>query len=496
MLKNKLKKQYLVYILLVVIVILGLTYRFIGIQKGLSYWNDEDHVALYARGILQSGLPINDYGQDLGIYQVGLFYITALFFNLLDNNELVGRLPSVLIGTFLICAIFFIVKKILGTKEAIVAATLMSFSQMQLAWSTQLRPYIWMELYTVIITYFCYLNVKQKNIIDRNIICAFFIAILSTLFHGTGVLNFILISMVLLFQVLKQKQYKYIIYFIPIVVVSIVFIVFSFPNAILKIFYLDFDITHYMRFFIKNYIWLLSGSAIGAYALWKTNRNLLLILCSFIVVIFTMAIFKLNARYVRYSITAFPLLYILFSIGFIYTIDTATKNIKNSYKSALMVVAISLLFFSFPLYTNKLIVIPQNYYSINADVRENPIVDYKTAFGRIKKLIHGKDNVVIMDAWNDRVPYYLPNQPFILLMKDTKTVDPQYGEKIVGTIHDYEKIKAQYKSGIVLIENWESLTPIELQNHMRSTLKHEFDVNNLPYNENDKWSISIYSWGL
>ncbi|MBI4004876.1 hypothetical protein HY358_01935, partial [Candidatus Roizmanbacteria bacterium] len=47
-----------------------------------------------------------------------------------------------------------------------------------------------------------------------------------------------------------------------------------------------------------------------------------------------------------------------------------------------------------------------------------------------------------------------------------------------------------------LIENWESLTSPELQQHIQKTLKRELDVQNLPYNENDRWSITVFSWGM
>ena len=129
-------------------------------------------------------------------------------------------------------------------------------------------------------------------------------------------------------------------------------------------------------------------------------------------------------------------------------------------------------------------------------MRENPIVDYAIAFDKIRKMISGKKSVILMDAWNDRIPWYLPDQEYIFLTKNEKYIDPTFNEKMVGTIAGFESEKKRYQSGVVLVENWESLTPPDLQKHIRDTLTRKFDVENLPYNEADKWSISIYTWGL
>lgn len=130
-------------------------------------------------------------------------------------------------------------------------------------------------------------------------------------------------------------------------------------------------------------------------------------------------------------------------------------------------------------------------------MRENPIVDYKTAFTKISTMIKGKD-CLIMDAWNDRVPWYLPGQEYILLLSKAQTekIDLVYGEKIYNTIPEVHTEIQNRKCGVVIVENWESLTSDDIKKYVKTNLKHQFDVNNLPYNENDKWSISIYSWGL
>ena len=102
-----------------------------------------------------------------------------------------------------------------------------------------------------------------------------------------------------------------------------------------------------------------------------------------------------------------------------------------------------------------------------------------------------------MDAWNDRVPWYLPGQKYIFLFKDgAGKIDPVFGEKILGTIKEFEAEKKLYESGIVIVEDWESLMNEDIKEYVRKNLKFEFTVQDLPYNENDHWGISVYSWGI
>ncbi|EKD42900.1 MAG: hypothetical protein ACD_72C00538G0001, partial [uncultured bacterium] len=94
-------------------------------------------------------------------------------------------------------------------------------------------------------------------------------------------------------------------------------------------------------------------------------------------------------------------MYLLFAEGVGSMVDRLTKKKYMRWVLILLVFAMLSL-------TGKFVFWPKYYYSINADVRENPIVDYKLAFSRIKDLIKDKHDVLVIDAWNDRVPWYLP----------------------------------------------------------------------------------------
>jgi len=483
-----------------IILAYGLILRFWSIVKIPSFWNDEIHVAIMARSIIEVGTATTSAGTGEGFYQILLYYISALFLLVGGVNEFTARLPSLLAGVILIWVIYLITKSVLGKQIALVAIFLAALSQMQLAWSTQLRPYIWLELFTLLNCFFLYKFILSKKFLDRDLLFAVVSAIISSLFHGTGLINLIIVTIVLGYKILLTKQFKHILTIGLISLVGLTIFAFSLPNVdqiFVKLFQFNTDLLHYRIFLTHNYWWLLLGAGFGAFSLWKTNQKLLFVILISIITIFVISIFKISTRYVRYSLPAFPLLYILFSVGIVWVYREIRNRIKIKFSSLISIFIIGIIFFLFPIYKGKIILFPQKYYSINADMRENPIVDYKTAFSKIDRLIKDKDDVLIMDAWNDRIPWYLPGQKFIWLTWEGKgQIDPVFGEKMIGSMKGFEQEKNKYSSGIVIVENWPSLTPPELQDHIRKTLKFEFTQDTVLGNEKDPWSISIYSWGL
>jgi 4-amino-4-deoxy-L-arabinose transferase-like glycosyltransferase len=263
------KITYVPILLLLIFLIAGTVFRLQGIQKNLSYWNDESNVAIYARSIANTGISRDETGYSPGVYQIGIDYLTAASFKIFGINEFAGRLPSVIAGTLLILGIFYITRKLIGENEGLIACFLVAFSQIQLAWSTQQRPYIWLELFTLFITYFCYQSIKQKNILDKNIFYAFLISVIAFLFHGTGLINILLIGVVLLYKIVKERKYIYLLSLIPLAFLVLIIMRFSFGNALPLLFKFDFNIIHYKLFLKQSYWWLILGSIIGGLSLLK-----------------------------------------------------------------------------------------------------------------------------------------------------------------------------------------------------------------------------------
>jgi len=492
--KNKKNISWMGVVFLFVLVT-SFIFRIVSLRNNLSFWNDESHTALMSRGIMEYGKPVTSYGSSMGVYQLALYYLTALFFKLFSISEFTGRLPSALAGAMLVTAGFVIGKKILNSKRALIVSFLIGFSQIQLAWSTQLRPYIWLELFTLLISYFLYQYIKSPwKLFNKNLAISVILSLTSCLFHGTGLLNLALVCLVIVYKIIKHQKFIYLLT-IPIFGVVGALIVFSsmaggwaFVRDIIFKVYLS--PLHYRIFLTHNYLWLIVGAIIGFLTLFRRNRELSILLGGSIVFIFAVAIFKINPNYVRYSLPAFPLMYILFAEGVVSVVEKITK--KEYLRWLLIALTLALLSL-----TGKFVFWPKNYYSINADVRENPIVDYKLAFNKIKDLIGDNQDIIVMDAWNDRVPWYLPGQNYIYLVKDgAGKTDSVFGEEMIGTIPEFEVERESFPSGIVIVEDWQSQTPEDMKDHIRKNLKFEFMVQDLPYNEDDHWGISVYSWGI
>ncbi len=490
-------KNKCIYFILAIIVIAGFYFRYTGIVKQLSYWNDESHTAMYARGILETGKAVNPGGGSTKLYQIAMYYVTAGSFELLGTNEFAGRISSVIVGTLLIGMVFYVTKKMTDNRIALFAAAMTSFSQIQLAWSTQLRPYIWLELFTVLVIYFCYLYIQhRRQFVDRYMLYAFICTGISYFFHTTSLMNLVLIAIAVLIKSVYEKKYKFILLVIPIAGIFMGSLYIMYHTVFDLIFRFEHDILHYRIFITQNYKWLVAGCLLGAILMFRKHRNLSILLSVSIITIFVMANFKIQSNYVRYSLTAFPLMYILFASGVFYAIDLVNGYIKKQQYTILVTLIIIGISLIYPLKKQKILVTPKYYYTINEDMRENPIVDYKSAFRKIGDLIGDRKDVLVLDAWNDRVPWYMPHQRFIFVNRDNTTKDPIYGEETISTVAQFEKLKQENRAGIVIVENWESQTAPAVQDFFRKTLNHEFDVNNLPYNEDDKWSISVYSWGI
>jgi hypothetical protein len=385
---------------------------------------------------------------------------------------------------------FYVGRRMVGAGAALIAAGLLMVSQMQLAWSTQLRPYIWMEAFTIITVFLCYQSLKDKKpILNWYLLWGCIVTGVSFLFHGTGLFNGLFVTSVFLSQIIREKKYAYLWILVPAALLTVGALSQT-PflwHMLDTLFSFNTSTTHYSVFLRHHYGWLLVGATLGSVTLWKTNRYLCVLLSTGAIGIVALALFKVNDRYVRYSITAFPLLYLLLGAGVIGLVDQLAKGAAKRHIGYAVLLGVLLIL---PISKDKLVFRPQIYYSINADMRENPIVDYKTAFQKIAQLTHGDKGVFVMDAIFDRVLWYMPDQAYGFLFT-IPTSTPQ-----ATTVEAFEKIKSAHPMGIAIVENWQSLTPPALQQHIRETLRHEFEMGTVKGNENDPWNINVYSWGL
>ena len=111
-----------------------------------SLWMDEAITAEAAKGVLAHGVPILPSDEP---YHRGLLntYLVAASFKLFGVTELAGRLPSVLFGTATVLTVYWLGTAIGGRRVGLIAATIMTFSTLDIAWSRQARMYAQLEFF-------------------------------------------------------------------------------------------------------------------------------------------------------------------------------------------------------------------------------------------------------------------------------------------------------------------------------------------------------------
>ncbi len=108
-----------------------------------------------ARARSEKGLPIPPSGY---FYSRSYLNVPLIAFSMLliGPTEFAARLPSVFFGVLTIPLVFFFVRKIGDKKLALIAAFLVTFSVLEIAWSRQARMYQQLQFFYILSLYFFY----------------------------------------------------------------------------------------------------------------------------------------------------------------------------------------------------------------------------------------------------------------------------------------------------------------------------------------------------
>ncbi|MEX2174831.1 MAG: glycosyltransferase family 39 protein, partial [Pirellulaceae bacterium] len=116
-------------------------------QARESLWLDELHTAWCALGSLAEVAPRATIGNQSPLF----FWLQWLLVQLLGASELTLRLPSIVAGTLLPAALFFVTRR--GTESAwcgLVAAALVVVDPLSIFFATEARPYALIQLLAVL----------------------------------------------------------------------------------------------------------------------------------------------------------------------------------------------------------------------------------------------------------------------------------------------------------------------------------------------------------
>lgn len=500
-----LKKSLLTYFILFLIVAAGFWFRFIGIKDNHSFWSDEAYISSVARDIVTNKKTITESLKTSGAtYQPLNVLITAFSFKIFGVSEFYARLPYVIFGTLAIIFAFLLAKKISDSSGGLLAAFIMAFSQLQLANSTQAKPFIIIEVCLLAVLYLILLMETVKT--KKNHCWHFLIiivSILATLVNYFGIFVFVPYFIYLLVKN-KNRFWDYLEY--PKIILSLtVFLLFIFTfyrinqtiglfgqfTGLKETFFTFNNITYFRELFWKNYGLFCLSAFFGVIFFFQRKKNLIYGLIAYIFIIFYLWNFKNYSHNIRYLIPFFGIIFIFFGV---FWANIGDKLFHKKSWSICFLVAII-----FYLGGDKIVRKPLGYYTPNNDLYGDvAMADYKTAYKKIEEKFADLSQIAVFNDLIDSQRYYLNKQADAYFTKEIRTpkIHPVDKKSVYFTLNEFLKEKGKYEKGILIVEDWESFLPEDIKQHAKKNMKLELRVEGLPQAGDDKWPIEVYSWGI
>ncbi len=485
-------------ILLFIIIAAGLVFRLKGIASNHSFWTDEAEMAAIARDVVQGHLSLVK-----GLSTAGAFYqplqliLGVISFKLFGFTEWAARIPIVLLGTLGIWFAYLLTAKLSTKAGGLLAAFLYAFFQMNLAISTQYKPYAVIETCFLAILYVLLLldQSRKENIFLH--IAAIITASISTLMHPLGTIVWLPYGIYLALFWRKSLRSNWRIFIGIFVIVGL--ILFSqLRNLYTDVVYFTShylfqlnNVTYLRELVWKNYSFIFLPSIFGVLFIMFKNKRAALFSLTLILTIPFLWTFMSPSHNLRYIVPFFALILVFFAIFW-----AEVGEILFHKKSALICLLVAFLLYAGGY---KIIRKPDIYYTPNADFYGDvQIANYKEAFAKIKKKF---PNISTMAIFND-IPgpqkWYL-NQPVTAYFVRGIAKPRQYPFDqtiIYGTLPQFLAQKSKYPKGILIIEDWQSLMPEEIKQYAKKHMKREIRVEGLPQAQGDNWPIEVYSWGI
>ena len=489
---------------MVVLLAIGFFYRIYGLIANHSFWTDENHLAIFARAILERGKPVLANGYHTRIYQLIPYYLSAISAKIFGLNEFAIRFPSVIFGVLTIWAVYLLGKELFSKNVGLVAALFTTFLKIEILWSRQARPYQALQFFFVLGAWFAYKLTKEEKFNWRYFLGFLACGIFASLMHGLGLVIFFNGFLYLLLfcfpwfkrQVIVVREKSSVFFWIAISFLVFSFFVYSFRSstfgAISNLGEIK-NLFYYRVFLWHNYSLLVFLAVVGGLGLLARKKKEWQILVLFLAVQGIIVSFFLGQPFVRYFYIVFPFLVLLSAVGLV---EISQRIIQTSKLRYLMLVFLA---FFIVAMGNKFTLFPERIYSINEDMQEVPEVDYKKIYAFVGEKIKENPEIVYVANWNDHPIWYLGEGSLDYLLRTTShsvEVDPFSGAQYLKTLDDFEKVVLSNAKGLVLLESWETELPIGVREYVKDNLKKEFEVDRLYPQQLRLWPIEIYSWGI
>lgn len=478
-------------IVLVLLLLIGFLYRINGLERNYSFWTDEEHVAIFARAILERGRPVLANGYSTGVYQWLQYWLSAISAKIFGLNEFAIRFPSVIFGMLTIWAVYLLGKELFNKNVGLVAAVFTTFLKIEILWSRQARPYQALQFFYLLGALFVYKLAKEKKLNWQYLAGFLACGLLVSLMHGMGLIIFFVGFLYLLLThfswfknwilVLGVLLGLFLCYIFRVQISSIL----SRIGRINNLFY-------YRVFLWHNYSLLVFLALIGFLSQFFQKKNSWRILILFLVIQGIIVSFFLGQPFMRYFYIVFPFLVFLSVAGLVTIVNIFAKKYQIWLLALLLLFIIAM--------GNKFTLISRKVYSLNEDMQEVPEVDYKKIYAFIGEKLDENPNAIYVSNWNDHPVWYLGEGRLdYLLRKRVKPAfdkDPFSGAVYIKSQEEFESLMASNTQGIILLESWDDQVPEDVRKFIRQNLNKELEVDRLYPTQPRYWPVEIYSWGI
>ncbi len=509
-------------ITLIFLLLVGFFYRFYGLRNNYSFWNDEGHVAIFVRAILERGQPVLDHGYSTGVYQWLWYWLGAVSARIFGLNEFALRFPSLIFGVLTIWAIWLLGRELFplsvsektkasscltlpSAKELIplLAAFFITFLNIEILWSRQARPYQAMQFFYLLAFWFVWRLVKEKKLNWRYFLGFLGSGVLVSLLHGLGIV--ILLAGVLFLAVFRFNLIKK---WLPLSFLAGIPLIYAFRGhlwAVISSLGRVNNLFYYRVFLWHDYPALVLLALIGGLALFIRKEWLKLAFLAFPLALqITLISLLLPQPFVRYFYIVFPFLILLGAIGL-----TEASYFLSSWKGLprqlglirprggfVLLLLLALLFATMG---HKFTLRPRRFYSLSEDMQEVPEVDYKKIYAFIEKELQANPEAVFISNWNDHPIWYLGEGglDYLLRVPNHKTeIDPVSGARHLWDLDQLKGVVADNSRGLILLESWETKLPSGVREYITGNLKKELEVDRLYPVQPRYWPVEVYSWGI
>lgn len=431
-------------LVLTLIVIYGAFLRFYHLGSQ-SVWNDESFSITVAQAIFNNILPEVPSGEIIvrGLLSHALMALSMVF---VDDPVLACRIPSAIFGVLMILLVFFFARRVSGSNIlGLIAAALIAFLEVEVAWSRQARMYAEFQFFFVLALYLFYLYVGDCK--RSRLLLAFVATLMAMLCHQLGVSLILIFILCGILSKIKDPAL-----YVPSVLILVGAVMLPALGIIDPIgVTIKFHTYYYLEYLLMAFPAVVVFGAAGAIRFWQLSwraswRGYAVLLAVAPLCLLGMLTVIDHGAGARYVYCLLP----IFIILFVWYVQRLMGWGGQMFKIA--VVAIIAATVIIP--GDFVIVCREDYYGFDSSIQQP---DFEMAYAYLSD--HRVEGDVVVDAWPSVGLLYIGDLPeyyiYPLSYPPNDPVKERYtGSPAIGSIADLERVVGNHEFGWVIVDEY------------------------------------------